>query len=78
MTRRILTVLVLGIALTVAGCGSGTFDRLGDIPDHCKIGPAQQGWIDLNLTCVSAEPVHNTDSTAFVADDTQWQVGHLT
>lgn len=54
MKRTLFGSLLLGITLTLAGCGSGAFDRLGDIPDHCKIGPAAQGWIDLRLQCVTA------------------------
>lgn len=55
--------LLLGLILTLAGCGSGAFERLGDIPDHCKITPAAQGWIDLNLQCVTAFERPESDTT---------------
>lgn len=58
MTRKISALLLAIAAFAASGCGSGAFERLGDIPDHCKIGPARQGWIDLNLQCVCAETAH--------------------
>lgn len=55
MLRAIALVLILIACLASAGCGSGIFERLGDIPDHCTVTPADGGWISLDLTCTGPQ-----------------------
>lgn len=51
LSRKIFSLCLLLICLTVAGCGTGLFDKLADLPGHCRFEPGTEGLLEVTLQC---------------------------
>ncbi len=49
--RMILTALTVTVLLTIAGCGTGLFEKFGDAADHCTFDWGETGRLELTLQC---------------------------
>lgn len=51
LLRKIFRTELLALCLLFAGCGTGAFEKLGDVADHCEFEWGEAGRLELNLQC---------------------------